>query len=149
MAPVLESLIPTEKKILPVDPNHNNQKTHVIWWLLFIAFSATGGTQARATCVFPFTFRGVTYTSCITVTNGGTAWCAVTNNYPVDRRWGNCDNPSEYKDKLPPSSADHYLKKSSISLIGHGELVAITGTAIFVVLFSGQVTAAHVKIGHP
>lgn len=48
-----------------------------------------GGNSFGAACVFPFTYEGVTYTTCITL-NNDQPWCATTNNYPVDKKWGNC-----------------------------------------------------------
>ena len=54
------------------------------------ATATTGGNAGGASCVFPFTYNGVSYTTCIIAYNGNTSWCATTNNYPSDQRWGNC-----------------------------------------------------------
>ena len=51
--------------------------------------SGGGATVAAGTaCVFPFTYRNVTYTTCTTVRNDGVFWCSTTAEY--DKKWGNC-----------------------------------------------------------
>eukprot|EP00795_Rhopilema_esculentum_P012712 gene12712-3431_t len=49
----------------------------------------TGGNAGGAACVFPFLYNGVNRTSC---TRAGSLryWCATTNNYPSDQKWGYC-----------------------------------------------------------
>nr|XP_013795004.1 PREDICTED: epididymal sperm-binding protein 1-like [Apteryx mantelli mantelli] len=66
-------------------------------------------------CIFPFTYKGQTYTSC--TTDGvfkGLPWCSLSSNYEQDPKWtycqasvsgtnsGNlpCAFPFKYKDKL-------------------------------------------------
>ena len=44
--------------------------------------------------MFPFTYKGMTYPNCTDVGNDE-LWCATTNNYDKDRKWGVCN--SEYK----------------------------------------------------
>ena len=48
------------------------------------------GTAGGANCFFPFLYKGLTYTNCITLDNKNVPWCATTYNYPVDKAWGNC-----------------------------------------------------------
>ncbi|XP_061445843.1 epididymal sperm-binding protein 1-like [Rhineura floridana] len=53
-------------------------------------------------CVFPFTYKGKTYTGC---TSAGTInwkyWCSLTKNYDADRKWKNCE-PSDLKKQDEP-----------------------------------------------
>ena len=50
-----------------------------------------GGTAGvRSVCVFPFSYRGVTYTGCSTVDNDGYPWCYTSYDYETDHLWGNC-----------------------------------------------------------
>ena len=51
----------------------------------------TGGTGHGAACVFPFTFGGKTYTTCTTVGNGHTPWCATSTAGGENGPWGNCN----------------------------------------------------------
>ena len=48
-----------------------------------------GGNGSDATCVFPFIYRGIPRYSCI-IQDRNASWCAVTNNYDRDARWGFC-----------------------------------------------------------
>jgi hypothetical protein len=46
-------------------------------------------------CVFPFTYKGVKYDSCVpdteTISTGGNwGWCPVTDSYETDGKWGSC-----------------------------------------------------------
>ena len=42
------------------------------------------------TCVFPFTYKDVTYTACASkVDYGGVGWCAFDSNYKTNE-WGYC-----------------------------------------------------------
>jgi hypothetical protein len=49
-----------------------------------------GGNANGASCVFPFTYQGKTYDSCINDNNGCEMWCGTTANYDTDKKWGNC-----------------------------------------------------------
>uniref|UniRef100_A0A8C7A7Y5 Epididymal sperm binding protein 1 n=1 Tax=Nothoprocta perdicaria TaxID=30464 RepID=A0A8C7A7Y5_NOTPE len=70
-------------------------------------------------CVFPFTYKGQTYSSCTTEgSSKGLLWCSLSSNYDTDPKWTYCDNdtrknvsgtnsgnlpcvfPFKYKDKL-------------------------------------------------
>ena len=66
-----------------------------------------GGTaETPSACVFPFSYKGVTYTGCSTVDNSGYPWCYTSYNYREDHLWGNCRGMSE-----PPSEYDifHFI----------------------------------------
>lgn len=55
----------------------------------------SGGNGNGAPCVFPFIYRGVSYTECITVAAfGPEAFCSVTSNYDVDGLYGYCNASS-------------------------------------------------------
>ena len=59
---------------------------------LNVAFAATyttGGTAGGAPCVFPFTYRGRSYTTCTTDRNNDIAWCSTAAVY-ASTNWGNC-----------------------------------------------------------
>ena len=49
------------------------------------------GTGKGAFCVFPFKYKGKIYNSC-TKEDHNQLWCATTNDYDKDKRWGNCGN---------------------------------------------------------
>lgn len=67
------------------------------------------GNADGATCHFPFTFEGKSYTSC--TTEGRTdnlPWCATTADYNKDKKYGFC--PSERKhDKNNKPEVTHYV----------------------------------------
>ena len=48
------------------------------------------GTAGKSVCVFPFTYKGVSYTGCSTVDNDGYPWCYTSYNYANDHLWGIC-----------------------------------------------------------
>uniref|UniRef100_A0A087X717 Matrix metalloproteinase-9 n=2 Tax=Poecilia formosa TaxID=48698 RepID=A0A087X717_POEFO len=51
------------------------------------------GNADGAPCVFPFTFLGDKYDSCTTEgRNDGYRWCATTNNFDTDKKYGFCPN---------------------------------------------------------
>lgn len=80
----------------------------------------TGGNADGADCYFPFKYRGKVYSECTDVAHTQ-LWCATTDNYRRDRKWGNCTRkgPSpyestytmmkeklqEYKEGMVPSAA--------------------------------------------
>ena len=48
-------------------------------------------TDKDEVCVFPFTFMKKTYTDCTTDhRTDGKKWCATTDNYDGDEKWGLC-----------------------------------------------------------
>ncbi|XP_077192258.1 matrix metalloproteinase-9 isoform X2 [Paroedura picta] len=50
-----------------------------------------GGNSPGEECVFPFTFLGQTYSGCTAEGRGdGKLWCATTDNYDTDKKWGFC-----------------------------------------------------------
>jgi len=49
-----------------------------------------GGNAGGKNCVFPYTYYGKQYESCMTYKSGGITWCATTSNYDADKQWGNC-----------------------------------------------------------
>ncbi|XP_054848608.1 epididymal sperm-binding protein 1-like [Eublepharis macularius] len=57
------------------------------------AFCADGVLPNNTTCVFPFTYKGVSYSSC---TKKGSwrkkFWCSLTSNYDVNHMWKYCDS---------------------------------------------------------
>ncbi|XP_060636649.2 uncharacterized protein [Anolis sagrei] len=47
----------------------------------------------KGSCVFPFTYKGTSYSSCTTAGDSrGKLWCSLTKNFDVDRRWTYCDS---------------------------------------------------------
>ena len=53
-------------------------------------FYSVAVTTDGTPCVFPFTFGGVTYTSCTTASSNGVPWCSTTNDLARDGKFGNC-----------------------------------------------------------
>ncbi|XP_008294599.1 matrix metalloproteinase-9 [Stegastes partitus] len=52
-----------------------------------------GGNADGAECVFPFIFQGEEYDSCTTEgRSDGYRWCATTNNFDNDKKFGFCPN---------------------------------------------------------
>lgn len=50
-----------------------------------------GGNANGAICNFPFVYKDVLFSECITLDNKGVLWCSTTYNYDVNKLWGNCD----------------------------------------------------------
>merc|ERR1711872_1054279 len=50
----------------------------------------TGGNDPGKCCYFPFKYNDDTYINCDDVNNNGVKWCATTENYDKDQKWGNC-----------------------------------------------------------
>lgn len=51
---------------------------------------AEKSTNNNAHCVFPFIYRGQTYYTCTTM-DASARWCAITDNYDRDKKWGYCN----------------------------------------------------------
>ncbi|XP_035535041.1 cation-independent mannose-6-phosphate receptor isoform X1 [Morone saxatilis] len=52
-------------------------------------------TTAGEVCVFPFILMKASYTECtIDARTDGRKWCATTDNYDTDRKWGFCSEAS-------------------------------------------------------
>ena len=53
-----------------------------------------GGDDPGKPCVYPFTYKEITYTECTTFENNNTHWCSTevdaSGNY-IDGKWGNCN----------------------------------------------------------
>lgn len=80
---------------------------HIAFWLLLylflspfllllhnirnVLFQLLSGCAVKTTdgkcCVFPFSYKGVTYNKCTTVKHNR-PWCSLTSNYK--QKWGNC-----------------------------------------------------------
>ena len=57
-------------------------------FLLFSELTERGNANG-AQWVFPFLYRGQFYYQCTTIDHFR-RWCATTDNYDRDSRWGNC-----------------------------------------------------------
>ncbi|XP_051884144.1 lymphocyte antigen 75 [Pristis pectinata] len=53
----------------------------------------TDGTGYGRPCLFPFKYKKNWYYECTTEGNGAEEWCATTDNYDRDRKWGKCLKP--------------------------------------------------------
>ena len=49
---------------------------------------AGGPAPAGSACVFPFTYAGISYSTCTNHDNGATMWCYTDS---AGSNWGNCD----------------------------------------------------------
>ena len=49
-----------------------------------------GGTAGDSRCIFPFNYKGDTYTGCTTEDNDNRPWCYTSYNYNKDHLWSNC-----------------------------------------------------------
>jgi len=50
-------------------------------------------TDTNQDCVFPFSYKGMEYSSCTTADNHGVPWCSTSTDHIgqyVNGRWGNC-----------------------------------------------------------
>ncbi|XP_062381919.1 uncharacterized protein LOC134069825 [Sardina pilchardus] len=47
------------------------------------------GNANGAVCVFPFKYKGISYSECTSI-DSRMPWCATTDNYARDRKWGVC-----------------------------------------------------------
>ena len=59
----------------------------------FLVCLTNGGPDPNKPCMLPFTYNGITYTSCTSVLNYGIDWCSTEidayGNH-VGMKWGNC-----------------------------------------------------------
>ncbi len=61
---------------------------HYTW-----AQTYSGNTTTGKTCVFPFIYKNVSYTTCTNVDKNGLAWCATetdSDNHYISKKWGHC-----------------------------------------------------------
>lgn len=49
-----------------------------------------GGNAGGADCIFPFEYWGVKHEKCLKYKHGEGYWCATTDSYSKDRKWGMC-----------------------------------------------------------
>lgn len=57
------------------------------------------GNDHNAPCVFPFYYDGKNYTSCTYKDcKHNLPWCATTNNYDRDKKWGHCQTDKDVTD---------------------------------------------------
>lgn len=59
---------------------------------VYLFFSVT---EKGELCVFPFKYKGKTYEEC-TTEEKNRPWCATTENYQGDRKWGFCGNGKNF-----------------------------------------------------
>lgn len=59
---------------------------------IYLFFSVT---EKGELCVFPFKYKGKTYEECITEEKNR-PWCATTENYQGDGKWGFCGNGKNF-----------------------------------------------------
>jgi hypothetical protein len=73
------------------------------WSHLTIGQRTCGGTAHGASCVFPFTYKGVEYHACTSVDHDQ-RWCKTRSwqNYT----WGNCDCPMSSATEYVPETCD-------------------------------------------
>ena len=57
--------------------------------VVFCLDFTTGGNARGARCHFPFMYRAKFYNSCM-YGNATNLWCATTNSYDADKKWGYC-----------------------------------------------------------
>ena len=60
--------------------------------IVFSVCKTESGPEMDKMCIFPFNYKGRTYTDCTTKDAHGTYWCAteVNSNGDYYGRWGNC-----------------------------------------------------------
>ena len=106
---------PSERKLdsLFYKANHRSEVgkygTHVSLPLtLFLTVLYTiGGNADGAPCIFPFIFLGEKYDSCTTEgRNDGYRWCATTDNFDSDKKYGFCPSRGEKREIHCVNSAE-------------------------------------------
>lgn len=60
---------------------------------IYLSFSVT---EKGELCVIPFKYKGKTYETCITEEKNR-PWCATTENYQGDGKWGFCGNGKNFQ----------------------------------------------------
>lgn len=68
--------------------------------------STTCSTTKGVKCVFPFKYKGKTYTTCTSAYHYGKPWCSTTTKADgsyIKGKWGNC-NPLTCVDTAPPQT---------------------------------------------
>ncbi len=71
-------------------------------FLLVDGIGTTGGNGGGATCIFPYVYEGVQYTTCIGSNNAGVMWCPTAdldgaNWVAGTSKWGNCVGEGKYQ----------------------------------------------------
>ena len=70
-----------------------------------------GGDEPGKQCIFPFSYKGITYTECTTFENNGIHWCSTgvdtIGNY-IEGKWGNCNS------KCPTAIPSKYVSQCGI-----------------------------------
>ena len=77
------------KSLFAIKINHLLLVFYVNIIMFFFVELTELGNANGARCVFPFIYKGVTYTACTSIDHFRN-WCATTSNYDRDRLWGNC-----------------------------------------------------------
>ncbi|XP_013382171.1 mucin-2 [Lingula anatina] len=81
--------------------------------------STNGGNSAGQPCAFPFQYKGSNVTQCI-VSGHSEPWCAVTENFDRDGKWGNC-HPSMLNRFCKNALPDCYLYGKNACIGGFTE----------------------------
>ena len=69
-----------------------------LFFSLFPVYTLSGNDH-NAPCVFPFYYDGKNYTSCTYKDcKHNLPWCATTNNYDRDKKWGHCQTDKDVTD---------------------------------------------------
>eukprot|EP00095_Tigriopus_kingsejongensis_P002459 maker-scaffold1402_size43054-snap-gene-0.7 protein:Tk02459 transcript:maker-scaffold1402_size43054-snap-gene-0.7-mRNA-1 annotation:"hemolymph proteinase 24" len=117
------------------------------------------GTQGAELCVFPFSFEGITFTSCTDAGDpNGIKWCSVGVDdqgvhLPGQGRWGHCD-----KELCPKSFLTKIRSEPSNDRDQEGSCIAVTEdnseeVCVFPFQYNGKVyngcTAEGDPEGHP
>jgi hypothetical protein len=55
-------------------------------------------TKKSSCCVLPFIYKGVQYETC-TDENHNQPWCSLTENFDLEKKWGDCVGMSEHLTK--------------------------------------------------
>nr|CAB3263945.1 macrophage mannose receptor 1 [Phallusia mammillata] len=80
------SVIPTTAPMTTMTSSTTTDNSTIIYTI--------GGNAGGDPCLFPFTFMGISYSSCTTAgRSDNLQWCATTSNYAKDYIWGICPKP--------------------------------------------------------
>uniref|UniRef100_A0A8C9TS52 72 kDa type IV collagenase n=1 Tax=Scleropages formosus TaxID=113540 RepID=A0A8C9TS52_SCLFO len=78
-------------KVSPRTSFIHHTTTDIFCCVFHAAMSTVGGNAEGAPCAFPFKFLGDNYDSCTSSgRSDGKMWCATTQSYDEDRKWGFC-----------------------------------------------------------